>query len=228
VSPVSAIRQSPAQWLDDVAARLRAHPWVSDARAGLAEADGAAGRGTGRLAAFVLPSAEGVRVLRTAGKVRLRSELQRWLRGGGCADAPELDLRLVESMAADGAAAVIDDSHRRWMPLVTDIVRDDRGLSCLLTVPYDLPVFQGHFPGRPIVPGVVQIGWAAALSRDHGLAEGPLSGIPAAKFSRIVRPGMQLVARVARAPSAYQVQFQYTCGDAAVATGRLQFGAAGD
>jgi len=228
VSPVSEIRHPSGPWLDDIAARLRAHPWVSDARTGVAGADVDADPDAGCLPLIVLPSAEGVRALRTSGKGRLKCEFERWLREGGCAEASELDLRLVESLGVAGVETVDDGLRRRWMPIVTDIARDDRGLVCRLTVPYDLLIFRGHFPGRPIVPGVMQIGWAATLSRDHGLAEGPLSGIPAAKFSRLVRPGMQLTARITAGSKSGQVQFRYTFRDAAVATGSLQFGVVSD
>jgi 3-hydroxymyristoyl/3-hydroxydecanoyl-(acyl carrier protein) dehydratase len=201
---------------------------VSDARTGVAGADVAADPDSGCFTASVLPSAEGVRALRIGGKGRLKGEFERWLREGGYAEVAGLHLRLVESLRAAEVELLDDGSRRRWMPIVTDIARDDRGLVCRLTVPCDLPIFRGHFPGRPIVPGVMQIGWAATLSRDHGVAEGPLSGIPAAKFSRIVRPGMQLTARITAGSKSGQVQFRYTCRDAAVATGTLQFGVVRD
>jgi 3-hydroxymyristoyl/3-hydroxydecanoyl-(acyl carrier protein) dehydratase len=222
VSLVSKIRQ-PAEWLDDVAARLIAHAWVSDARAGLA-AGGASDRVAGRTTVFILPSVEGVRALRTSGKGRITGELQRWLRAGGYADAAEAEFRLVESLPADGAGGVDADLRRSWMPLVDEVAPHEHGLNCVLHVPYELPVFRGHFPDRPIVPGVMQVGWAATLARDYSLAEGQLTGIPAAKFNRLVLPGMRLVARIERVSKVGPVQFQYTHRDTAVTTGRLQFG----
>lgn len=222
MSPASSIRQPPGQWLDEIAARLRAHPWVSDASTGTAGARPGNVCAVERLPARVVPSAEGVRALRTSGKSRLASELQRWLHDGGFGDAPALDLRLAESLLAEDAGT--DAGPRRWMPIVADVARDARGVGCELRVPYDLPIFRGHFPDKPIVPGVLQVGWAATMSRDHGLAEGPLTGIPAAKFNRLVRPGMRLLARIELGPTAGQVQFRYTYRDAAVTTGRLQFG----
>ncbi len=55
-------------------------------------------------------------------------------------------------------------------------------------IPDDHPSLPGHFPGRPIVPGVVLLDAAFALI----LAQHPgrsVTGVPSVKFTHPVRPG---------------------------------------
>jgi len=93
-----------------------------------------------------------------------------------------------------------------------------------LLVPWDLPIFAGHFPAMPIVPGVVQLGWVAELAQAHGLAAGPFNGIVSAKFRRILRPGVELQVRLQPGRLEGEVQFELKARDFVVSCGRLRFG----
>ena len=112
------------------------------------------------------------------------------------------------------------------MPVISDLAADPglRSLSCRILVPLDLPVFRGHFPTTPIVPGVIQVGWAVELARAHGLSRGRFTGISSAKFRRLVQPGMRLAARLEPGTRQGLLQFRFESGNAIVSTGRLQFG----
>ena len=82
--------------------------------------------------------------------------------------------------------------HRSPALLVTEIVSvaDDR--STIETRARLLPeAFPGHFPGRPVLPGVAMIellaqslGCLAALSGERG--QGMLTGVNNARFRRVV------------------------------------------
>ncbi len=44
----------------------------------------------------------------------------------------------------------------------------------------DHPSLTGHFPGHPVVPGVIVLDQVAAVARAHGL--GPVAAFPQVKF----------------------------------------------
>ena len=67
------------------------------------------------------------------------------------------------------------------------------------SVPPDHPSLDGHFPGRPVAPGVVLLDHAFALI----LAAHPghrVAGMPAVKFTHPVLPGQEVAVSCAPAP----------------------------
>ena len=63
-----------------------------------------------------------------------------------------------------------------------------------LVVPSDHPSIAGHFPGNPIVPGVVMLDAAAALAEQR--AGRRVTGVRAAKFRSPLRPGTECLVRL--------------------------------
>ncbi len=62
-----------------------------------------------------------------------------------------------------------------------------------LTIPADHPAFAGHFPGTPIVPGVVLLDEAMqAIVADSGLAETAWQ-ISSVKFLSPLKPGEAVI-----------------------------------
>ena len=85
-----------------------------------------------------------------------------------------------------------------WVTRVVECVPGERVVAELDVNP-DLPLFQGHFPDYPVLPGVIimeALAQAASIAvlvqRDEGDVIGFLTGIDNAKFRRQVRPGETL------------------------------------
>jgi acyl-coenzyme A synthetase/AMP-(fatty) acid ligase len=71
--------------------------------------------------------------------------------------------------------------------------RPDRDLTRELCIDASHPSLPGHFPGHPLVPGVVLLERVEAMLREHGAR---VVAFPSVKFSRPVLPGEAFSLRV--------------------------------
>ena len=90
----------------------------------------------------------------------------------------------------------------------------------------DHPAFAGHFPGRPLLPGVLLLAEAMEALRAAPQLAARLGApeIAQAKFLAPVGPGSELA--VLLFDEASGLRFELRCGAALVASGRLVAGAA--
>ncbi len=68
--------------------------------------------------------------------------------------------------------------------------RTSEGLLWRFDVPRESPFFDGHFPGHPLLPGVVTLGWMLAAAErflDRPLAAG--ATLHNVKFQVVLLPG---------------------------------------
>lgn len=119
--------------------------------------------------------------------------------------------------------------HREPFIFVDEILAIAPGESatCRKTFSAEQPFFRGHFPGDPLVPGVIL---AEALAQTAGLAGGQpgrafrLSAIKTMKFLRAVRPGEEITLaarRVATAGGLWQFETVARVGEQVAAEGTI-------
>jgi 3-hydroxyacyl-[acyl-carrier-protein] dehydratase len=106
---------------------------------------------------------------------------------------------------ADIVAVLAPLPHRYPRLLVDRITEHVPGqmARALKNVTVNEPFFQGHFPGYPVMPGVLVIEalvqLSALLAHDHGFSL-DLSGISGARFKRQVSPGDRLMLETRMGP----------------------------
>lgn len=98
---------------------------------------------------------------------------------------------------------ILDSLPHRYPILLVDRILElepDKRIVGLKNVSVNEPFFQGHYPGQPVMPGVLileamaQSGALLLLTSDTFKGKTPLFGaIDHAKFKRIVQPGDQLI-----------------------------------
>jgi 3-hydroxymyristoyl/3-hydroxydecanoyl-(acyl carrier protein) dehydratase len=93
------------------------------------------------------------------------------------------------------------------------------------TVPADHPALPGHFPGRPIVPGVVLLDHAIRCAATLAPGGDGRWQIGNAKFLSPVAPGETLIFALEIKPSG-SIAWRVRAGDRDVASGSLTPGCA--
>lgn len=115
---------------------------------------------------------------------------------------------------------------------VVTLDREGGRITARATVPDRSPVFEGHFPGRPLVPGVLLTETMAQASGYLLLAQNRfatmpfLMGIDTARFRDFVEPGAELdvVATLEHEGSGYAVtKARITAGAKRIADAGLRF-----
>jgi len=91
-----------------------------------------------------------------------------------------------------------------------------------LRVPPDLDCFAGHFPGLPILPGVLQLDWSVKLGRERLGVAGEFAAAENLKFHSVVRPGARLTLAL-ELDEGTRLRFSYSSAGRKYSSGTLVF-----
>ena len=75
----------------------------------------------------------------------------------------------------------------RKFPTVLNLIKEDNKVILELLLDKDLAYFAGHFPGRPILPGVAQLDLVIRSAKQY-LTDFKIVNISIAKFTKILVP----------------------------------------
>jgi len=92
-----------------------------------------------------------------------------------------------------------------------------------ITLAPDAPYFAGHFPGRPILPGVVELAFMAEAAARVSGRDDPVHTIPFARLRHPAVPGDRLEIGARAANGRFRAEI--TCGDTVIATAAFELGA---
>jgi acyl-CoA synthetase (AMP-forming)/AMP-acid ligase II/3-hydroxymyristoyl/3-hydroxydecanoyl-(acyl carrier protein) dehydratase len=192
-----------------------------------------------RLAAFVVPTAEGNAVLASAGKQALNGRLRaalattvaavalprrwRYLDAMPVNAQGKTTLAALQALLEDAAPAAAPAAPR--LPHVTELERDGTAHRVLLelTAPADLLYFDGHFDVAPILPGVVQVEWAIHYGRQYFALPPHFTGINVLKFQQVVQPAQPVQLELVHDTMKGSLNFRYTSASGQHASGRVTF-----
>ena len=111
-----------------------------------------------------------------------------------------------------------------WLARPEIVASTDGGVDAVLEIPSDSPWFAGHFPGRPVLPGVAWLHTAAELVRKHVRRGGrtlEVSGFRNVRFLRSIESGVRasLVVGVPVAGRPNELRFEVRIEGEAVCRG---------
>lgn len=110
------------------------------------------------------------------------------------------------------------------LPPVQIVARAEDSVTLDIAVPATDEAFAGHFPGYPILPGVVQTDWAVRFAAQYlGTGTATVRDLRI-KFRQPILPNMALRLLLTIQRAAQRLSFAYCAGDVELSSGQMQMG----
>jgi 3-hydroxymyristoyl/3-hydroxydecanoyl-(acyl carrier protein) dehydratase len=110
------------------------------------------------------------------------------------------------------------------MPNILSVTKTERRTIIEIQIPSDLAHFSGHFPGLPILPGIVQVDWAIRLMQNtFDIAGERFVGIKGLKFSAPLLPDDKATLTIDLEPDKGRMLFNIQSGKRACTSGQYLF-----
>lgn len=198
--------------LGAVEEHLRRNELIEDAVALLAREDDP------RLAVVAVLTPDGKAELEKRGRFRMGRLLRRELSKFEEDAALPQRWRFVDRLPTDSQGkkplhllrALFDDNGNA-LPEVTEPVRNQErdAVSLTLKLDGDMTCFKGHFPGHPILPGVIQLHWAALFGASVFGSSRNVAEVSQLKFRKPITPSDVIRLELDFDASAHRLKFSY-------------------
>tara|TARA_B100000809_G_scaffold261014_2_gene309058 strand:- start:494 stop:2251 length:1758 start_codon:yes stop_codon:yes gene_type:complete len=211
--------------LTTIEEQLSDHPWVNQVRVITLEDRG------NRSAALVVLTSAGNNRLINDGKYSVNQVLAKHLQGRADHIAIPRYWRYWDSIPRNSLgkttqteiASLFSQEQKPQEPIVTNTLIDEYCAELTLFIPHNLSWFDGHFPGRPILPGVVQTHWAKLYGQRNFGQLGSFKQLEVIKFQHVITPGKNIVLTLSWNPDKSKLTFAYQIGEQRISSGRIAF-----
>jgi acyl-coenzyme A synthetase/AMP-(fatty) acid ligase len=185
-------------------------------------------------AAVVALTDDGISALKAKGKHHFNQILVQHMRDDLESVVIPKRFRYVSNMPANQQGKITvpilegligDEYHKGKLPTLV-LLEQTQELSWRLTleIPAGLSFFSGHFPNRPILPGVAMIFWTEYYANLLFEINGSFSSLRRSKFQQVVRPDNIVLASLTYQPDKNAVYYSFESLTGTHASGQMRFG----
>ena len=106
--------------------------------------------------------------------------------------------------------------------IVRCVDKRENGVTLCLYISDQLHWFRGHFPGRPVLPGVVQTHWAIGYGARYLNLPTRINKLEVIKFKKLIRPEMEINLQLDIKPNG-KLAYSYQHNGDEMSSGRIVY-----